>query len=185
MAYSPVAKLIRKKVSDPLRAENAFILVSASIIIALMLANQVAWALIRNDVMTNPTGDVAISYWLFQLGFAAVFFFACIVGFKPAATITCTKNALNIQQGATHISVPYSAISAVKTVSDMTFHRHYRLYKNTFSFVNEPQKEMVLLNTEGHPIVLGLKANEATELIQHIEAQRQAVPEMVSDLVMA
>lgn len=186
MAYSPVAKLIRKYVPDTLRAENLFILVSASIIIALMLANQVAWALIRNEVMAQPTGDVAIAYWLFQLGFAAVFFFTCIVGFKPATTITCTKTAINIQQGSTNISVPYQAISTVKTVSDVTFHRHYRLYKNTFAFVNEPQKEMVLLNTAQHPVVLGLKAADATDLMQHIDAQRQttipafSVEEMVA-----
>jgi hypothetical protein len=180
MGYSPVAKLIRSRVSDTMRAENLFILVSASIVIALMLVNQFAWALIRNDVMQHPTGDVAISYWLCQLGFASLFLFTCIIGFKPAATITCTKSAVNIQQGKTQISVPYTAIETMKTVSDMTFHRHYRLYKNTFAFVNEPQQDMVLLRTKDHPIVLGLNAKDVNDFMQHIEAQRTAIAAPVS-----
>lgn len=180
MAYSPLAKLIRKRESDHLKAENLFILASATVVIALMLANQFAWAFIREDVLANPRGEVAITYWLVQLTFASLFLFTCIIGFKPATTVTCTKNAVNIQNGDLHISVPYSSVQNVQTVSSEVYHRHYRRYQATLGFINGVQAEYVLLKTASHPVILGLSAEDMQAFMAYVENNRVEAKQTVS-----
>lgn len=175
MNYSPLAKWIRKRTDDTIRAENLFIVASAAIVIVLMLANQFAWAFIRNEVLAHPRGDVAISYWLTQLAFVSLYLFTSVVGFKPAITITCTNTAVNIQNGDMNISVPYTSIQHVGTVSSMTFHRHYRRFKATLPFINGVADEYVLLRTASHPVVVGLEAEDQRAFMAHIQALRETV----------
>jgi len=172
MAYSPLGKLIRKQTNDAYRAENLFILAAATLIIALMLANQFAWAFIREEVLANPQGDVAITYWLVQLSFIVTFLFGCVVGFKPVVTITCTSSSVNIQSGDLRTAIGYDEIQQVKIISADLFHRHYRRYKATMPVINGTEQQYALLVTEHHPVVLGLCSADLDAFVQHVEAQR-------------
>jgi len=175
MAYSPLGKFIRKQTNDAYRAENLFILAAATLVIALMLANQFAWAFIREDVLANPQGDVAITYWLIQLSLIVTFLLGCVIGFKPAATVTCTNTSVNVQNGDLRFAIGYDEIQQVKVISADLYHRHYRRYQATMPIINASEGEYVLLVTAHHPVVLGLSKGDLEAFVQHVSLQRVPV----------
>lgn len=181
---SPLGRWFRRRVSDSFKAENLFIITAAVSIIVMMIANQVAWAFIRESVLAAPRGTAAVTFWLAQLAAVTLFITTCIIGFKEAVNITCTNSAVCIQQGKVQKIVPFNEIESAELIDGMTFHRHYALYAETQAFVNRKFNKQVLLRTnDGQAIVLGLPKTEMQAFLQTVE-QGVRVPAYTEEMVL-
>jgi hypothetical protein len=138
---------------------------------ALMFLNQVAWAFVHESILAEPEGPVAIRFWLGQMLFAIFFCFGCVVGFKPALTLTCTQTAIRIQDGDSDTIIPYRDIQAVEDIGGRMFHRHFRRYINSRVFVNRIEDELLLLHTADGPVVLGLAVGDLKACKTYLETQ--------------
>lgn len=182
---SPMGRLFRRRVQDGFKAENLFIITAALSIIVMMIANQVAWAFIREAVLANPRGSVAVTFWMVQLGCAMTFITTCVIGFKEAVNITCTSSAICIQQGKVQKIVPFEEVVTAELIDGMTFHRHYAQYAQTQAFVNRKFNKQVLIRTvDGQAIVLGLPKTEMKAFLETVE-QGVRVPAQMEELVYA
>ncbi len=179
MAYAPLGRLIRRHEQDVRRAENHLILVITALLMVLMFANQIAWAFVKDPILAEPEGPVAMVFWLSQLGFLLGFILGCVIGFKPALTITCGAQAVHIQEESTETVIPYNEIELVRTITSLTFHRHFRKYRQTRVFVNLIEDELILLETTRGPVILGIAPEDHPLFIKHVERQRVMAPTLV------
>lgn len=166
MAYSPAGRLIRRRIPDSRQAENVFILFAVAVLLVLMLANQFAWAFIRTEVLASPEGPLAIAFWVTQLVAGFGYLFGFVVGFKPEIVVTWTPETLRIDTESDSVSVDHEDVLGVQVVSPLSYHRHYRRYAATRDFVNRLPEEVLLVQTDDGPIMLGLDADDRSTLMK-------------------
>lgn len=169
--YSLLGRWIQHLVHDERRAEVYFIIVLCSFALALLLTQYLAWALLQPLLFADPSGSAALTFWLFQLGSFLVGGLTCVLGFKPSITIASHPHALHFTQGRTTTTLPYTEIREIETLSALRYHRHYRRYAATRSFVNRIEPLLLLLHTSTGPVVIGLQGEELTTLKAYLESQ--------------
>lgn len=140
--------------------------------LTLLLAQYLAWALLQPAIETAPDGSTALTFWVGQVGMFALIVGACVVGFKPAITVTADEDALRLQQQDRTLALPYDAIDEVTTITALRYHRHWRRYAATHAFVNHPQEDLLLLHTDEGPVVLGLPPDDHEVLFDHLASHR-------------
>lgn len=167
-AYSLLGRGLRRWLDDERRAEALFIIVLSGLALTLLLAQYLAWALLQPAIETAPDGRTALTFWIGQVGMFALIVGACVVGFKPAITVTADEDALRLQQQDRTLALPYDAIDEVTTITALRYHRHWRRYAATHTFVNHPQEDLLLLHTDEGPVVLGLPPDDHEVLFDHL-----------------
>lgn len=172
MAYAPLGRWISRREPDARRAENLLILALTALLMGIMFANQIAWAFVKDAIVAAPEGPTAMAFWLAQVGFLMALFFGGVLGFKPALALTCGPRALHIQEEGVETVVPYDSIDTIRVISALAYHRHFRRYRQTRSFVNQIEAEMVLLETTTGPVILGLPPEDHQVFIAQVERQR-------------
>ncbi len=167
MGFSPLARLLARKIGDVRRAENLFILASVGLFLTLMLGNQIGWAFIREEVLARPEGPLAITFWAIQLAAAFLYVFGCVVGFKPEMVVTWTPDGLHIESQGSVRFFAAEHIRTVQPIDPLTYHRHFRRYAATHIVVNRLPEELLLVDTVEGPLVIGLEADDRT-LLQNL-----------------
>lgn len=160
MGYSPLARMIGRRVGDARRAENLFILAAVGLFLGLMLANQIVWAFIREEALARPEGPLALGFWAAQLGALFLYAFGCVIGFKPEMVLTWTPEGLRIDSQGSGRFVAADLIRSVQPISPQVYHRHFRRYAATEIVVNRLPEELLLVDTVEGPIVIGLEADD-------------------------
>ncbi|QXD16494.1 hypothetical protein GQ464_005975 [Rhodocaloribacter litoris] len=164
---------IRRRVRDARRAEACFIVGLAGVLLALILAQYLAWALLHETIRAGGTAGTI--FWLAQPGLLLVCLGTCVLGFRPAIRITAGAGGLCVEQGGEVCRLAYAEIRGVETISALRFHRHERRYAATRAFVNRLEDPLLLIRTAEGPVVLGLRPADTLHLRDHL-AVRVRVP---------
>ncbi len=160
-AYSLLGRYVQRVIGDERRAEALFLVVLSMILLGLLLVQCLAWTFL------NPAAS-----WLSQVGALTLCVVTCVLGYKPAITVTCTEIGLCLCQGLRALKLDYTEITSIETISALLFHRHYRRYAATEAFVNRMERDLLLLETTHGPVVIGLPPRDHAALVLHLEAQQ-------------
>jgi hypothetical protein len=171
-AYSLLGRWMRRWLDDDRRAEALFILVLSGVALTLLLSQYLAWALLKPFIAAAPDGPAALAFWIGQVGALGLVIGTCVVGFQPAITVTADTDRLRLRQHDRVLVVPYAAIGDVSIISARRYHRHWRRYAATHTFVNHPDDDLLLLRTDIGPVVLSLAPDDREVLLDHLDARR-------------
>ncbi len=170
--YSLLGCLIRKRVSDEHYAEGIFILALSMIGVGLVLFFYLGWAVVQTAIQAFPerAEDLIFMYLMGQVAASILFFATCLFGFKPAVKVTVTGRQIDIRQGRRRHVVSLDNIQSISSISALLFHQHYRRYKNTKGFYGRLPAELLLIETDSDPVVLGLSFEGQKTLTSRLES---------------
>jgi hypothetical protein len=174
--HSLLGRALRRWTGDRLKGEAYYILALTGLVLALLMAHYLGWALLQ-PVFTGPDGAwYQTVFWLGQLASVAVVAAVGLVGFRPPLTVRCDDAAgrLCLSQGDRSCAVDYDAVGAVSLIPARRFHRHYRHYAATRIFVGRLDDEVLLLETSTGPVVVALPAKALGTLCTHLAAATEA-----------
>ncbi|MFQ5571422.1 MAG: hypothetical protein ACE5G0_17225, partial [Rhodothermales bacterium] len=134
-AYSLLGRWMQRLLGDTRRAEALFIVALSMILLGLILAQYVAWMFLKPAIVAEPIGTVAMTFWGCQIGGVMVCVLTCVLGFRPALTVTTTEGGLHLHQGTHTLTLAYNDITSVEPISPLLFHRHYGRYAATQVFI--------------------------------------------------
>lgn len=170
-SHSLLGRAFRRWTGDRLRGEALFVVALTALALFVLMTHYLSWALLQSYLTAEPSRQVI--FWLGQLVSAAVWGGVGLVGFRPGVTATCASGALRLEQGGRTRTVPYDAVEEARVISATRYHRHYRRYAATAVFAARLAETVLLLRTEGGPVVVGLTPGEAhDELKEHLDASR-------------
>ncbi len=161
-ASSLLGRALRRRVADERRAESTYIVVVALVAVVLALAGQ--WGWMRWEASPLAYGLGLGAAWLLAGA-------ACLAGWRPRLHVRARAGRLEIRRGAEELVLPYGQIEAAERVSAEAYHRHWRRYAATRSFVNRLGDEVLLLRTARGPVVLGLARPDLLRLEAHLGAR--------------
>lgn len=152
--YSWLGRWLRRR-TDRRQGEALHILIVTALALVLLLAHYVIWTLLYEPFATSPSMEWI--YWSVQLGLLGTLGAVCLVGTRPALTVTCAPQSLVLVQGTRTCSIPYDTITLVHSITAQRFHRHERRYAATDVFIGALHDEVLLLRrTADGPVVIGL-----------------------------
>jgi hypothetical protein len=152
-----------------------FVVAVTGLALALLMSHYLGWALLQPTLAGTPSGQML--FWAGQLASALAWAGLGLVGVRPAVTVHCTSAGLEFEQGGRCRQVPYDALEAVETVSATTYHRHYRRYAATAVFLGALEDEVLLLQTDRGPVVVGLSDPDDQAALQaHAETAGTDAP---------
>ena len=164
--YSWLGRWLRRR-TDRLQGEALHLLVMTAATLVVLLVHYLSWTLLHERFSASFAWEA--SYWMSQVGLLATALGVGAVGFRPALTVTCDAEALNVQQGGRTISVPLDAIAAVEEITARRYHRHERRYAATQAFVGTLGDAVLLLRrTDDGPIAIALPADAQAALRDHL-----------------
>lgn len=169
--YSLLGRGLVRLTGDHRQAEAWYIIAVIAVGLGLLLAQYLGWALLKPTIQADPTGPAALTFWLAQLGGGLAFLLLGCAGMQPAVTVVCSPYGLDVTQGRRHHFVAYGDVDALSCITPELFHRHYRRYAATLSFVNRLPEELLLLRTAERPVVLGLGGEDRARLVAHLESR--------------
>ncbi|MDX1741000.1 MAG: hypothetical protein R3178_06890 [Rhodothermales bacterium] len=140
-----------------------------TVLAGLVFGSFVAWAILQEDVLANPTGITATVLLLCQVGLVAIFLVMFGIGFRPEVRLSVAGRTLRARQGDRQRSIRLSSITGVEEVDARTFHRVYHRYAGVVEF-SPPRADVFLLLHRAHETVaLGLTRIECDNLVSWIE----------------
>ena len=168
--YSLLGCWLRRR-TDRRHAEALHILLLTGLALFLLLTHYLSGALLHEGFAAPPSG--AWIYWLSQAGCVGIALATCVIGFRPALTVTCTARALHLEQGDRSLAVPYTTLTSIQRISAQRFHRHERRYAATRVFIGELRDAVLLLHTaQDGPVALALPTSDLEALQEHLETAR-------------
>lgn len=163
--YSILGRLIRRAVRDTHYAEGILILTIALLSISMIVFFYIGWAFVEPIITADESGQAAAYYFFGQLGSFVMLFMVALLGFKPGLKIAIEDHCLHIKQGQKRLIVLYSEVHQAEHISSTEYHQHYRKYLNTRAFYNRLSDNLLLLNTESGPVILGLSEEDQATLL--------------------
>jgi len=160
---------MRRRLGDERRAEARLAVTLTGILLALMVTQFLAWALLAPSILAAPTGSIALLYWGAQIGAFVLCFLGCVLGFKPAISICFEPGGLLIRRPDETLRLAAGEVFAHEVLSPLLFHRHYRRYARTHVFVNRLTDAPLLLQTAFGPVVLGLSTADQTAVLRRLD----------------
>lgn len=171
--YSLLGRLLRRRLGDPLRAEAYHVVLLSAAGVVWLLGQYGAWAVVRDAVLAAPTGPVAVTFFAGQVASLTLLFLTGFLGFEPPVSVACEAGGVRIRKGEVDLYLPLDHIEAVVEVPARTYHRHYRRYAATRAFVNRPGASVLLIETPGGPVALGLEGRDADALRATLAYRRE------------
>lgn len=162
--YSVLGRLIRRSVKDAHYAEGILILTIALLCISMVVFFYIGWAFVEPIITADTSGQAAAYYFFGQLGSFLLLFFVALLGFKPGLEIDVDAHCLHIKQGKQRMLVLFNEIQHADSISAKEFHQHYRKYINTRAFYNRLSGNLLLLDTDNGPVILGLSEEDQATL---------------------
>lgn len=157
--------------SDALQAEARYYFAAVMIVIGILIANFLAWAILKPTVMDEPLGTVALLYWTAQVSSVAGFLALCVVGFQRSATITVNESSLSVARGQDRITIRRSDIEDHKIVTPLAFHRHYRRYSNVSSYAVAGAEAYVIIRPPERVLAIGLQLDDARDVLDTLNSE--------------
>lgn len=177
--YSLLGSAVRYWTGDRLRGEALFLVTLTSLVLVLLIAHYLSWALLQSLVAGSTAQEWQLTFWFGQLAsLAAVLAFA-VVGFRPPLTVTCDDDAgvVRLSQGRDDLTLSYDAITKTRVISAVRFHRHYRRYARTRVFIGRLGDAVVLVDTDDGPVVIALDDPDAQDaLYAHLQDALATAP---------
>lgn len=169
--YSPLGRWLRRRTGDHRYAEALHVLLLTGLALALLFLHFLSGALLGELWAAQPSARWIYGLSLAGLGGAGLV--PCVVGLRPALTVTCAADTLRLAQGASTITVPYAALASVQRITAQRFHRHERRYAATRTFLGVLDEDVLLLRTaDAPPVVIALPAADLDALQTHLETAR-------------
>ena len=182
--YSLLGRLIYRKVNDRTYSEGLLVLSVALLLIVLVAGFYIAWAFVKPVVEADLSGRSEFIYFAVQAGTFGLLFVLTLVGRKPALSVSLNGDRLDIQQGERSLTLSIDRIDSVSQISSTLFHRHYRKYRKTEAFYGRLSDQLLLISTQGSPVILGLDMKDQATLLRALRssATQQHTMSMVSAL---
>lgn len=168
-AYSLLGRWLQRRLGDARRAEAVYLILLTGLLLALLLGNYLAWAVLEPAVTAAPTGPTAVAFWAAQIAGLGLCMLLGFVGYRPRVAVTVQDHALHLEQGARSLVLPFHTVTAVRTVSAGCFHRHYARYAATQVFVSRLPDEVLLFETGEAPVIVGLPPEDRATLLHLLE----------------
>lgn len=165
--------------SDALQAEARYYFAAVMIVIGILIANFLAWAILKPTVMDDPLGTVALLYWTAQVSSIVGFLALCVVGFQRSTTIVVNDSNVTIARGQDHITIRRSDIEDHEIVSPLTFHRHYRRFSKVSSYAVAGAQAYVIVRPPEEVLAIGLHLEDAQDLLDTLKSEGVTRPEAV------
>lgn len=178
--YSLLGRWLRGR-SDRLRGEALYYLFAITGLVALTFAVLVSWALLGVDAPADTAGTLLFTgvLALAALAFAVV----CVVGFKPKAIITISRDAIQLAQGRHAVRMLLTDITEIATVTALTFHRRFRHFAHVHEFSGRPAGSYLLIKTEDCIVGIGLQESERQDLARALRRRLDAAETPVAGAV--
>lgn len=162
---SPLGRLVGRWAQDARQAESFYFVAAAFVLCVGSLLSQWGW-------VAFGTGEEATP-WFFvtQVAGGLLLGAGCLLGWKHTVDVTAERRELHVRKGEDATSIRYEHIHAVERISADAYHRHWRRYAATRAFVNRLPAELLLLRTEGGPLILGLSPSDLDRLEAHLAQQ--------------
>jgi hypothetical protein len=174
-AHSLLGRWMQRRLGDARRAEALFLVALSMILLGMVLAQFMAWLWLQGAILADPTGPVAVTFWLGQVGGVLLCLCTCVVGFTPAVDVIVTATGLRLRRGAHERTLSYAEITSVESIAALRYYRHYGRYAATDAFINRLTPHVLLLHTPGGPVALGLPPKDHDALRRHLEERRATV----------
>jgi len=178
-SYHPSAsllgRLIRGWVGDRLRGEALYLVTLTGLILTLLMAHYLGWALLKPVLTTHPTWQTA--FWGGQVASVLVLLGLGLVGFRAPVRVTCEAGGIRLEQGDQTRTLSSSALNEVSLISARDYHRHYRHYARCQVFLSTLPDEVLCLHTDDGPVIVAMPIPEAqAALMEHLESMGTASP---------
>jgi len=172
-------------VHDRRQAEGVYLVVCAALVLIFVLAQFLAWTWLEPVIAGDSTGSVAIRFFWTQVVSLVTLVALCAVGWVSPVRVTMGFQQLHLRRGKRTYTVSYEAIENYKLVSARSYHLDYRPYEDVISFVSRLTPQVVVLDTAGKQIALGLPAHDMQTLIQILDDRRSAIDTSVEEVPVA
>ena len=167
---------MRRWAHDDRQGESFYFVAAALVLCVGSLLSQWGWVAFGTS---GPGGMPEPWYFVVQAVGGLALGVVCLLGWKPAITVTARAQHLDVRRGTEAVSLLYDRIHAVERISADAYHRHWRRYAATRTFVNRLPAELLLLRTTSGPLILGLAPADLARLELHL-AERTAIPTAAS-----
>lgn len=170
--YSLLGRWLRHRTGDARRAEALHVVLLGGLLVAVLLAFNVAWTLLPGSGATSWT----LALW--GGGSLLLLILVGAAGWEPAVRVEAGGAGLRVRRGTAGVDVTYDAVLRVETVPALRYHRHYRRYAAVQHFVNRPVDAALLLHLADGIVALGLSAGDraAVEALVRSDAVRAGIP---------
>ena len=177
--YSLLGRWIRHLTGDRLRGEALFILTITSLVLGVLMAHYLGWALLQPAMNAGNPDTWQLWFWFAQIGSVALLFLIGGVGWRPSveATIDTTRGILMVEQGKSSVKVHVDEIEDASIVSPRLYHMHYRHHAATRPFISRPGREVIILRTGDGPIALSLDEADAGTLVDLVRQREEVMVE--------
>jgi hypothetical protein len=162
-------------VDDRLRGEALYLVSLTGLILAVLLAHYLGWALLKPVLTAHPTWQAV--FWGGQVASVLVLLGIGLVGFRPPVHVTCGPETVTIRQGDRRRTLSASALEDVSLISAQDYHRHYRHYARCQVFISALPDEVLCLHTADGPVIVAMPTPESqAALLDHLKGLRAAAP---------
>jgi hypothetical protein len=150
-----------RMMGDARRAEAHHVLALAALFLLPVAIHVVA------EFVTLP-----IRRWPLQGAIVLTILLTAAAGWQPRIRVYVADGRLVVRRRRDVWGISLDEIEAAETITFLRYHRHYRRYAVTRSFVGRPEEHVLLLRTPRGPVILGLNDRDRSTLLHHLENQR-------------
>lgn len=163
-SYSILGRLLRSRVSDRNRAGAYFVVASAVLVLATVVAQFFAWSFLEPALSADPGGNAATAFWVVQIAAVLLLIFGVVLGRAPQLVVTLHQHHLVVRQGSREATAALSEIETVRRVTALQFHREYRPFADVRAFICGTPPLVMVVETPRGVLGIGLPASEHKEL---------------------
>lgn len=157
--------------ADRREAESTFIVAASTLTLGLLLVQYLAWAYLQ------PTaGDALAAFLGMEVVVSIVYGIGVVFGRQPAINVRVESDGLSFERGDERVRVPFSEVLGTSLISAQTYYGHYARYAETIAFVNRIYPSMLLIDTGGRPVIIGLPPEDLLALEEVVAECIDAAP---------
>ncbi len=163
-SWSSLGLLLRRE-DIPRVAVARYYFWAVVLLVSIILAGILAWAILHREIESDPQGAVAIAFWCAQLIVGGVYVLTCAIGFRPAINIRLADGFLRITQNGRKLMVSKEDVTGVDVVSATDVHRHYARYRDAHIFMGPSLEDYLLLRVGDGVVVIGVGGSTREEIM--------------------
>ena len=182
-SYSILGRMLRRMVIDRKRAGAYFVVASAVLVLAVVVAQFFAWSFLEPALSADPGGNAATVFWTGQIAAVLLLLFGVVLGRAPQLVVTLHQLHLAVRQGGREATVALSEIDTVRTVTSLQFHREYWPFADVRAFICGTPPLVVVVETPRGVLGIGLPASEHKELCSALRESVSEAPGNIASVV--
>ncbi len=171
-SWSRLGRYLRGR-DDPRITVARYYFWAVVILVLMVLTGILAWAILHEDIVSDPQGPLAAGFWFAQLVGATAYAVVCGIGFRPAIHIDLKDGVLRIRHGDRQLTLGAEDVSRAEPVTAVDVHRHYARYRNAQIFIGPSLDDYLLLRTGDAVVVLGVDGRSRDELVERLSQREE------------